>query len=103
MLLDLKVVEQENATASTDVNDLHHSLTELQEVRDLDGIACQVANLVGHLADAFFWEWHVAGTMLDYSEAYRDTEHADQDSRRVEEMREASEFLSEASRQLACL
>ena len=32
---DLKVVAEESTKASTDVNDLRHSLAELQEVRDL--------------------------------------------------------------------
>ena len=40
---DLKVAEQESTKASTDVNDLRHSLAELSEVGDLDGIACQVS------------------------------------------------------------
>ena len=36
---DLKVAEQESTKASTDVNDLRHSLAELQEVGDVDGVA----------------------------------------------------------------
>ena len=36
---DLKVAEQESTKASTDVNDLRHSLAELQEVGDVGGVA----------------------------------------------------------------
>ncbi|CAE7395477.1 phaA, partial [Symbiodinium sp. CCMP2456] len=103
---DLKVVEQESSKASTDVNDLRHSLAELQEAfREAEQKAaaeahCHVQELSEAVTDLKVVEQESSKASTDVNdlrhslaelqEAQRDTEHASvspsADQSRSEEM-----------------